>query len=134
MGNRLMISGGYRGRYDRETHIGTALQGSIEANIADAVATYPMLAGIGIEIADAGHLESVCIDQVPVIDRLPNCGNLWFATGWNGHGWAIAPVVSQLLARFAVEGSPPDLLRPFALDRFAGGPGIQTPDPRGLRD
>lgn len=133
MGDRLMISGGYRGRYDRGTHIGTTLQGSIEANIADAVATYPMLAGIGIEIADAGHLESVCIDQVPVIDRLPNCGNLWFATGWSGHGWAIAPIVSQLLARFVVEGSPPSLLRPFALDRFAGGPDIRSPDPRSLR-
>ena len=132
-GNRLMISGGYRGRYDRGTHIGTALRESIEANVADAVATYPMLAGIEIEVADAGHLESVCIDQVPVIDQLPNCGNVWFATGWSGHGWAIAPVVSQLLARFVVEGSPPGLLRPFALDRFAGGPDIRSPDPRGLR-
>ena len=88
-GNRLMISGGYRGRYDRSTHIGTALRESVEANVADAVATYPMLDGIEIEVADAGHLESVSIDRVPVIDRLPNCGEPMVCDrlerAWLGH-------------------------------------------------
>jgi sarcosine oxidase subunit beta len=117
-GNRVMISGGYRGHYDRKTHIGTAIQPSIDANVADAMATYPSLAGIEIEVADAGHLESLSIDQVPVIDRLPECPNLWYGTGWCGHGWAIAPVVSELLARYVLEQTCPDLLRPFALARF----------------
>ena len=117
-GGRLMISGGHRGHYDRQTHVGTAIQSSIDANVADAVATYPGLAGIRIDIADAGHLESVAVDQIPVIDRLPGAENLWFATGWSGHGWAIAPIVAQLLVRFVIDGDPPDLLRPFALARF----------------
>lgn len=120
-GDRLMISGGYRGRYDRETHVGVAVQASIDANVADAVATYPMLQGIEIEVADAGHLESVSVDHIPVIDRLPGCPNLWFATGWCGHGWAIAPVVSKLAAQFALQQTRPDLLRPFALSRFERG-------------
>ena len=117
-GNRVMISGGYRGIYDREAHVGRAVQASIDANVADAVATFPSLAGIEIDVADAGHLESLCIDQVPVIDRLPGCENLWFGTGWCGHGWAIAPVASELLARFVTEQECPALLRPFALSRF----------------
>lgn len=118
-GNRVMISGGYRGAYDRETHVGVAVREAVDANVADAVATFPSLAGIEIETADAGHLESVAIDQIPIIDRLPDCSNLWFATGWCGHGWAIAPVVSDLFARFVVEGQCPDLLRPFSLSRFS---------------
>ena len=117
-GNRVMISGGYRGEYDRVAHKGWAIQPSIDANVADAVATVPSLAGIEIEVADAGHLESLCIDQVPIIDRLPGCENLWFATGWCGHGWAIAPVVSELIAQFAAGGERPALLEPFALARF----------------
>lgn len=117
-GGRLMISGGYRGLYDLQIHVGKTIQSSIEANVADAVDTYPTLRGIKIDIADAGHLESVCIDQIPVIDRLPGCGNLWFATGWSGHGWAIAPIVSQLLSTFVISGRVPDLLRPFSLERF----------------
>ncbi len=111
-GNRVMISGGYRGHYDRETHVGKAIQASIDANVADAVATYPSLAGIEIDVADAGHLESLTIDQVP------ECPNLWYGTGWCGHGWAIAPVVSELLAQFVTEGECPALLQPFALSRF----------------
>lgn len=118
-GNRVMISGGYRGSYDRESHVGRAVQAAIEANVADTVATYPSLQGIEIEIADAGHLESVSVDQVPVIDRLPDCPNVWYATGWCGHGWAIAPVVSALIAQFAVENTCPALLEPFALSRFS---------------
>ncbi len=117
-GNRLMISGGHRGHYDLESHVGTALSAAIAANVAEAVATYPALAGIEIETADAGHLESVSLDQIPVIDQAPGCESLWFATGWCGHGWAIAPVVADLLARFVVEGNRPGLLAPFALSRF----------------
>ena len=117
-GNRLMISGGYRGAYDRETHLGVALPDAIQGNVADAVATYPGLDGITIETVDVGHLESLVIDDVPIIDRLPDCPNLWFGTVWSGHGWAIAPIVSELMANFIETGTAPDLLRPFALDRF----------------
>ena len=117
-GDRVMISGGYRGAYDRTTHRGVALQPAIDANVAEAVATYPMLAGMAVEDADADHLESLTIDQVPVIDRRPGCPNLWFATGWCGHGWAIAPIVSDLLADFVLNDACPPLLRPFALSRF----------------
>lgn len=117
-GDRVMISGGYRGRYDRETHVGVAIQSEIDANVADAVATYPSLKGIEIETADAGHLESVALDHIPIIDRPPKTENLWYATGWCGHGWAIAPVVAELMARFVMEGERPELLEPFRLARF----------------
>lgn len=117
-GNRLMISGGHRGAYDRQTHIGTALPGAIAANVADAVGTYPVLDGITIETADAGHLESVAVDDIPIIDHAPGIANLWFATGWSGHGWAIAPVVAALMADYAATGTRPGLLAPFALGRF----------------
>ena len=117
-GNRIMISGGYRGHYDRATHVGKATQSSIDANVADTVATYPSLAGIEIEVADAGHLESVSVDQVPVIDCLPDSPNVWYATGWCGHGWAIAPVVARLIADAARERACPALLQPFSRARF----------------
>jgi len=117
-GGRVMISGGYRGAYDLETHIGVAIQSEIDANVADAVATFPMLKGIEIDVADAGHLESVCVDQVPVIDQPAGCRNVWYATGWCGHGWAIAPVVADLIAQYVPDGKRPALLEPFKLDRF----------------
>ena len=117
-GGRVMISGGYTGLYDRETHTGRAIPAAIDANVADAVATFPALAGLEVEVADAGHLECFTVDRVPVIDKAPLAENVWFATGWCGHGWAIAPVVSDLLAAFVTDGACPELLQPFALSRF----------------
>lgn len=118
LGNRVMISGGHTGTWDAVRHTGEALQSAIEANVADAVAVYPMLADLRIETANVSHLEAYSIDLVPVIDRLPAVANAYFATGWTGHGWAIAPAVSKLLAQWALDEQRPELLTAFSYDRF----------------
>lgn len=118
-GNRLMISGGYVGRWDATTGTGHPLASEVAANVADAIATYPALDGLAVETADTGHLESVSIDGVPLIDRLPGAENVLFATGWCGHGWAIAPAVAELIAAWTLDGARPALLAPFGLERFA---------------
>lgn len=115
---RLMISGGRPGRWDAATGRGTPIPQEIAANVADAVAVYPTLAGIEIETADTDHLEADSIDAVPVIDALPDNPHVIFAAGWSGHGWAIAPAVSELLADWALDGRRPDPLAPFAFARF----------------
>lgn len=117
-GNQIMISGGYQGRWDYDRQVGETIASEVAANVADAVTVFPGLAGIEIEVADAGHLEAVSIDHVPVIDRLPGLDNVFFATGWSGHGWAIAPSVASLLATWALDGDAPAELAPFAMSRF----------------
>lgn len=117
-GNRIMISGGYQGKWDHERQVGETIACEVAANVADAVAAFPGLQGIEIEAADASHLEAVCIDHVPVIDRLPGLENVWFATGWSGHGWAIAPAVASLLVTWALEGDASAELTPFNSSRF----------------
>lgn len=116
---RLMISGGRPGRWDDATQSGTALPEEIAANVADAVAVYPSLAGLEVETADAGHLEADSIDGIPIIDQPPGLANVIFATGWSGHGWAIAPATSHLIAAWALDGDRPSLLAPFGFSRFA---------------
>lgn len=51
-------------------------------------------------------------------DTAPTAENLYSATGWSGHGWAIAPVVTRLLATWVFEQAWPELLRPFSYKRF----------------
>ena len=115
---RLMISGGRPGRWDDTTQTGTTIPEEVAANVADAVAVYPSLEGLKVEIADAGHLEADSIDGIPIIDRAPGLANVIFATGWSGHGWAIAPATAQLIAAWFLEGERPELLAPFAFGRF----------------
>lgn len=118
-GNRLMISGGYPGNWDPVTETGSAIESSIEANMKDAVAVYSALKGVDIELADADHLESVAVDDIPVIDLVPGTDNAIYATAWSGHGWAIAPSITQMLADWGLNGQRPKHLAPFSHDRFS---------------
>ena len=118
--NQIMISGGWHGRWDAAARRGETLPDQIEGNRAEAVAVYPDLAGVGIAEAAADRLETISLDGIPIIDRLPGASNMIVATGWCGHGWAIAPAVIQLLADWALSGRQPDLLRPFNYNRFLG--------------
>jgi len=114
----IMISGGWRGRWNAQRRRGDTQPDQIAGNLADARAVYPCLADVAVLEADAGRVETGTIDGVPIIDRVPGIHNAFFATGWTGHGWAIAPVVTRLLADWTFSGRQPALLRPFAYGRF----------------
>ena len=118
-GNRVMISGGWRGEWNEATQQGTALEDRIEGNAADARAVFPVLRDADVETADASRPESVSVDHVPIIDTLPEATNAIVGTGWSGHGFAISLAVNRLLATWATEGRRPELLAPFSLDRFS---------------
>ena len=62
---------------------------AVQGNVAEAAMVYPALEGLRVESSDAGHQESFCIDDIPIIDHPPEVANLFYATGWCGHGWAI---------------------------------------------
>jgi sarcosine oxidase, subunit beta len=117
-GGQVMISGGWRGRWDPPTGPGQVIPAQVAGNLAEAVAVYPALAGVRLAECDASRPESVCVDAIPIIDRLPGAANLLVGTGWSGHGFALAPAVATLLADWATGSERPALLRPFAYDRF----------------
>lgn len=114
----VMISGGWRGRWNAEHGRGDTQPDQVEGNLAEARAVYPCLHDVPVLEADASRRETATFDGVPIIDRVPGIHNTFFATGWSGHGWAIAPAVAQLLADWAYTGHQPALLRPFAYSRF----------------
>jgi sarcosine oxidase subunit beta len=116
---RLMITGGRLGTWDERDRRGVVDAGQVAANVADAVAAFPCLAGVGLSRTVADRAESVSPDMIPIVDRVPGSSNAFFATGWSGHGWAIAPVVAELLVEWVISGQRPERLAPFALDRFA---------------
>lgn len=122
----LMISGGWRGRWNPDTERGEALPEQIRGNVAEAVAVYPSLEGVAVAEAAADRPESQTADGIPIIDRLPGVSNAWFGTGWTGHGWAIAPAVCQLLASWVLTGEASSMLRPFAYSRFATQQGVRA--------
>jgi sarcosine oxidase subunit beta len=117
-GGRVMISGGWRSRWNAETGRGETLPEQVQGNVAEAVAVFPSLAGVRVEVADASRVEARCVDDIPIVDALPGARNLLVGTGWSGHGFAISLAVAQLLAEWAYGGERAALLRPFSYRRF----------------
>jgi glycine/D-amino acid oxidase-like deaminating enzyme len=117
-GDRVMISGGWRGRWNPESERWETDPEQVEANVREAVATYPTLDGLTIEEADASREEGSCVDHVPIIGGMPGVEGLVIGMGWTGHGFAISLAVNRLLADWMLDGQKPDLLEPFSYERF----------------
>jgi len=115
---RVMISGGWHGSWDPETNQGYTINAAVEGNVTEAIAIYPLLKDLKIEVSDANHLETFTPDKIPIIDQLRAHNNVWYATGWCGHGWAIAPVIAEDLAKWMMDGERPQHLEPFRISRF----------------
>ena len=110
---RVMISGGWRGRWNKATNQGEPIAQQVEGNRQEAIAVYPSLADLPVAEVYTDRIETLSIDGIPIIDYLPGTSNLLLGVGWSGHGWAIAPAVAKLMATWLLNGSRPSLLAPF---------------------
>ena len=117
-GGAVMLSGGWRGRWNPDTRGGETIPASVTGNWAEAVRLFPAIGDLAIAAARADRSETTCLDLVPVVDHVPRVSNVLLACGWSGHGWALAPALAPLLAAWALDGDAPPMLRPFALSRF----------------
>ena len=115
---RVMVSGGWRGRWDEALGTGVPIAEQVEGNRLEAVAVYPALAGLPVDEVYTDRAEMLCVDGIPIIDTLPGAANMLAGVGWSGHGWAIAPAVARLMAEWVLSGERPELLAPFGYGRF----------------
>lgn len=117
-GTVVMLSGGWRGRWNHETGRGETNDANIAGNWAEAVGLFPAIGHLAAAHGSADRAETNALDQIPIIDRVPGCANVLVGCGWTGHGWALAPAAAPHLAEWALSGHVPDALRPFTLGRF----------------
>lgn len=84
--------------------------------------TLPALATGSLE--DAGTcLYTTSPDEHFVIGAHPQAAQVIFATGFSGHGFKFAPVVGEILADLAIDGTTQHDCSLFAPDRFSARPG-----------
>ncbi|MFG1921855.1 NAD(P)/FAD-dependent oxidoreductase [Cryptosporangium sp. NPDC048952] len=110
-----MISGGMRGRWDPRTNTGRPVDASIGESLDVAASVFPALAGGALMTADAGSPETYTPDGLPYLDFLDADRRIFVATGWHGHGFAIAPAVARHAADWLTSGRRPDVLAPFRI-------------------
>lgn len=117
-GNRVMVSGGWHGVVNSETGLVEPAQDQIDGNLAQAIATYPCLEGVKVEEVSVERPELISQDGVPIIDIFAGAENMVVATGWCGHGWAIAPSTARHIANWLFSGKRPERLNAFRYSRF----------------
>ncbi len=115
---RVMVSGGWRGRWDEASGQGEPVAEQVEGNRLQAAAVYPALAELEVDEVFTDRAEMISVDGIPIIDTLPGAANMLVGVGWSGHGWAIAPAAAKLMARWALSGERPEMLASFGYGRF----------------
>lgn len=83
-----------------------------------AVAALPRLAELQVIRAWGGTLD-ISLDRMPLIGPLDGLPGHFVSAGSSGHGFALAPVVGELLADWIVAGRRSPLLAPFDPARFS---------------
>jgi len=93
------------------------LPASLQGSARDACAIYPPVAQIPLRRAWAG-IEGFTPDGVPVVGPDPDLAGFVYACGFCGHGFALAPAVGEVVARFIRTGQLDPVILPFRPDRF----------------
>jgi sarcosine oxidase subunit beta len=87
--------------------------------MAAVVALFPSFSRLRLLRTWAGVVD-VTPDASPLVGETAVAG-LYVNCGWGASGFKAIPASGQLFAHHLASGTAHDLLRPFALDRFARG-------------
>ena len=117
----VMIGGGHKGRADLDTGAVRLDVPRLAYSARTALDLFPILRGARIVHAWAG-IEGVTPDELPVIGRSAVADGLVHAFGFSGHGFALAPLVGEIVAGLLLDGTARYPIAAFDPARF-GSPG-----------
>jgi len=125
-----VIGGGWPGNTpDLARNLATPRMASILGSMDHSSAIFPALRGARLERVWVG-IEGETVDQVPVLGPVPGIANLSLATGFTGHGFALSPIVGQVLSELILDGTPSIPLDALGFGRFAAGSAPDLPQAR----
>jgi len=112
----FLVGGGWPGDLADDDESYRMRRENIEGNWREACAVFPAVAKQRIERAWCG-LEATSTDNLPMVGMVPQSDGIVVATGFSGHGFAIAPAVGRAVAD-VIEGKTVRELNGIQPDRF----------------
>ena len=98
----FLIGGGWPGRVvDHRANRWEVLDPSVQGSLEVAREVYPPVGTCALARSWIG-LEAFMPDELPVMGPVPGVDGLLVAAGFSGHGFALSPVVGDVLARLAL--------------------------------
>ena len=122
-----VIGGGWPGDPNLDTNLATPRHESILGSMTDSSAIFPTLRKAQLERVWVG-IEAETIDQVPILGPVPGIDNLTVATGFTGHGFALSPIVGQLMSELIIDGTTSIPIDELTFARFADGITSSAPE------
>ncbi|MDF3865819.1 FAD-binding oxidoreductase [Pseudomonas denitrificans (nom. rej.)] len=116
-GSERSVNGPVLGERDPQVKVNTSRVFQAQTNLAKA---FPALRDVKVVESWAGLID-VLPDGIPVLDAPAQVPGLLIATGFCGHGFAMGPIVGQLMSQWIHKGEPGMDLHAFRLRRFADG-------------
>jgi sarcosine oxidase subunit beta len=119
-GGEYLIGGGWPADVPDEPRNRWVLrEDSVRASLDVAAEVHPPTARSALERGWAG-LEAFTPDHLSLMGPVPGVEGLLVAVGFSGHGFALSPIVGDVLARLALgEDAHAHLWRGLSLDRLA---------------
>jgi gamma-glutamylputrescine oxidase len=91
------------------------------------VATFPQLAGMGVDHAWGGFVD-ITMNRAPDFGRLPGAPQVYYLQGFSGHGLALTGMAGQLVAEaMCGDASRFDIFARLRHRPFPGGRRLRTP-------
>jgi sarcosine oxidase subunit beta len=105
-----LIGGGWPARVtDHSANRYEVLPESVTGSLETARAVYPTLGDCPLARSWAG-LEAFTPDGLPILGPVPGVTGLLVAAGFSGHGFALSPMIGDILARLTLGLDPLDSL------------------------
>jgi glycine/D-amino acid oxidase-like deaminating enzyme len=91
----------------------------VRENLEQFYQVFPEFRNLGLQRTWAGRIDATP-DLIPIIDQI-KYDNFYLVAGFNGHGFALAPVVGKLISELVIDGRTFLDLNSFRLSRFSEG-------------
>jgi sarcosine oxidase subunit beta len=114
-----VIGGGWPGTVLMEHGIAVPWYRSVLGSLTDSSAIFPELRRARVERVWVG-VEAQTLDEVPILGALPGIENLVLAAGFSGHGFALSPIIGQVMSELIVDGTPSVEISQLGFSRFEG--------------
>lgn len=88
--------------------------------------TYPLLEHGHPKMGWAGMIDD-CSDGFELIGKSPSISNVYYATGFSGHGFKEAPAIGEIIAQLLQNGRSEIDIGRYSVDRFVKGRPVTPP-------
>ena len=116
---QFVIGGGWPGIPDMAAGRGWPKIGSPNGSACQVTAVLPATSGL-LVLRTWNSLEAKTIDELPVLGEVDDLRGYLLATGFSGHGFALAPSVGTVIAELISTGKASVSLDQLNVRRFSG--------------